>query len=1852
MDDDDSQDEQINRSTSRIKGNRAAFWAISDDSDNEEESEEAESDSDEEDEEDHLDGEENDNEDGDEEEEECKAENGGSSAEFVEMSSDEDSEKCPICLNSFRSQLVATPETCEHYFCLDCILEWAKNANSCPVDRITFSNIYLRKCFGGKVQKMITVQKPVTEAEEEVVDLELDQTNCEVCGASDREDRLLLCDGCDSGYHMECLTPPLDAVPVEEWFCPDCEANNRHSRSPAGEVSETESVARPEQRATSHSQSHAARSRRAIARTQQSERVRANVNRHRITQYAPTYLMRSTWLDETINAVVAGLNTAVYVRDLTPRVTTRRRRAGKHRKLKSKKTSIGKGRKSRAASTGVKRQKRKARKSKSRKKLVVKKSATPRSRIASSLGIVKSNTGSSLPTVYRPSEHTLSSMRADIGAASLSVYGDPFDLDPFVEREEEQQDHVSSLLEAKRRGISHSALRSHQPVARPVTASLSRGLDVPPSGTVVEAAPVPDLLGSILSGQSMLLMDSSDVIINRDGSLKATKPMSLSPSLNPVCGKSSNTQISPQTSSSLEGFTVSLSNHRDIPGSSYRPLNEPVSQNSLQFPLSAPSLPNHTVIPSFDMQPWPHLNDQPPGPNRLNPSFGHQGTIGVGALNKYPREATSSVHPTPEHCSRNKGTSEPPPKKAPPKPMWVDVSILPRIPKIKRESSSVTKGGTHETNSSGSNRISNGSSSNDTSSTNGSGMLQTGMNSLSGGKGKQQSVDQQQGRGGGQTQRHRSDGAGSSSAFSNSFTTSSSISSQPRFSSLSSSSSSSVSFRINSCGNSWHSRRLSIPSATVPGGSMQLSCSKKEDEARKRQLHRDKQMLLASRTIASKQQDRHNVYDPFNPTVSDSSSSDSEAENKNWDRPSQHATPEADTCSLENEDDFRHIKQELCPLEPEIQESSVLQKMLGRPFTPEAEELECSDESVEDEKETIPVDALDESVEDEKETIPVDALDESVEDEKETIPVDAKVDTQTSLLVSKCKEEPGEMYTGETERCCHNVQNFLNSEMESPFPIHPSPILLKNEKVSLEEEVVQNVERLNSASPKIQNDSTSLNSTVSSSAACSSASTKKKEKAKIKSDSKFCSRSPSRDLSCKKEDGKKCLLSKEHCSGSSETDRGKSGSLHTLGQDGRRRGQDRDRERSSRRSRSRERRTRKRKEERSSCDSSRSSSWDRTRRKRQQSRSRSKERKRSRSASSSSSRERTRRKKHRRRSMERNERDRERGRLSKDKRRHWSRSKSRSKSRSRSRSRERRKDHAHKHHSSSSSRDKMESRSKDKRRYRSRSRSRERRKEGSSKRSQNISQSRISFSKGTQGIKEKHRENNSNQMSVEEKVARLKKQIMPTCTSISKVKVEDKDTTANVEAATAKRVKEQKFDKIKEKQPSFDMFEDYSSIRSIKKEELDTPSFTVVRRLSKEESEKDHSDAIKMEAVEIDAVKGEAAESWAIKTEAVENQAADMEAIKNRAADTEAVETPPVKTEAAETPPVKTEVVESKLAIENEAIKPEAIDVTITESEQSCPELYSLTPSDTSFSTVSILHSPSIEQPVTAGCLQESSCQSCPASLTSLEPSNTATFDISMKGESHQPPDSDDDFNVDLMLDNLDFGKSGSAERSSTSPQQEKEREEGKNKGQQEMVTMGTKSKTPVKRVTWNIQEPEGPQPEKSVSKLALYKLKLKQEGARKSSFTTQTSIQDVTETGSMSDTYKMGGVDPQSASDGVHREAVSTTGQAEAEGGNSSQKDKYLKKLHMQERAVEEVKLAIKPFYQKRDINKDEYKEILRKAVQKVCHSKSGEINPVKVGNLVKAYVDKYRHARKHKKDYIEKVQEQTGAMKSSDSP
>merc|ERR1719400_58068 len=79
------------------------------------------------------------------------------------------------------------------------------------------------------------------------------------------------------------------------------------------------------------------------------------------------------------------------------------------------------------------------------------------------------------------------------------------------------------------------------------------------------------------------------------------------------------------------------------------------------------------------------------------------------------------------------------------------------------------------------------------------------------------------------------------------------------------------------------------------------------------------------------------------------------------------------------------------------------------------------------------------------------------------------------------------------------------------------------------------------------------------------------------------------------------------------------------------------------------------------------------------------------------------------------------------------------------------------------------------------------------------------------------------------------------------------------------------------------------------------------------------------------------------------------------------------------------------------------------------------------------------------------------------------------------------------------------------------------------------------------------------------------------------------------------------------------------------SVKEKFLKKVQRQERIVEEIKLVLKPHYNRKKISKEDYKEILRKCVPKVCHSKNGDINRLKIQKLVKGYVKKvsYTHKR-----------------------
>ncbi|KAM6173772.1 PHD and RING finger domain-containing protein 1 [Erethizon dorsatum] len=592
------------------------------------------------------------------------------------LTSDEDAESCPICLNVFRDQAVGTPETCTHYFCLDCIVEWARNANSCPVDRTIFKCICIRAQIGGKILKKVPVENTRACEEEEE-----DPTFCEVCGRSDREDRLLLCDGCDAGYHMECLDPPLQEVPVDEWFCPECAMPGTGPAADVAPVSEEEVslLLADVVPTTSRLRPRTGRIR-AIARTRQSERVRATVNRNRIStarrvQHVPRYLM-SSLLDETIEAVATGLSTAVYQRPLAPRTPTRRKRkTGRRKKVPGrKKTWARSSVKSKSAGTRSKKRQHRMKKRKGK----MKREVTARSRIARTLGLCRPAQGSCMPSVCRPAEPSLGLMRADFGAAALSLFGDPYELDPFDSTEELSAD-PSSPLSAKRRALSRSALQSHQPVARPIFVGLSRRqLPTAVPEPAMETAPVPDLLGSILSSQSLLMMSSADIVIHRDGSLSAKRAAPVSLQRKPG-----------GLSRSEEASRLGDGPQPRVPasGSPAVRLREDRLQGSRLSCRSESILPHVSALTEA-----PVKQDLLPVPGSLQslsdgsgPGSQQSGAPGCNGISKL------SVPPGSVSAKSSSGHSDSPPKRAAlgqapkPAPRRADISELPRIPKLQRD---------------------------------------------------------------------------------------------------------------------------------------------------------------------------------------------------------------------------------------------------------------------------------------------------------------------------------------------------------------------------------------------------------------------------------------------------------------------------------------------------------------------------------------------------------------------------------------------------------------------------------------------------------------------------------------------------------------------------------------------------------------------------------------------------------------------------------------------------------------------------------------------------------------------------------------------------------------------------------------------------------------------------------------------------------------------------------------------------------------------------------------------------------------------------------------------------------------
>uniref|UniRef100_A0A3Q3XBM2 PHD-type domain-containing protein n=1 Tax=Mola mola TaxID=94237 RepID=A0A3Q3XBM2_MOLML len=109
-----------------------------------------------------------------------------------------DSDKCYICLSPFENQAVASLKSCQHVFCLHCILQWSQVNMHTFVKKINKKPYH----FGNIKWKEAVI--------------------CEACGRSDRRHRLLVCVHCDSGYHTDCLTPALNTGPEGDWICPEC----------------------------------------------------------------------------------------------------------------------------------------------------------------------------------------------------------------------------------------------------------------------------------------------------------------------------------------------------------------------------------------------------------------------------------------------------------------------------------------------------------------------------------------------------------------------------------------------------------------------------------------------------------------------------------------------------------------------------------------------------------------------------------------------------------------------------------------------------------------------------------------------------------------------------------------------------------------------------------------------------------------------------------------------------------------------------------------------------------------------------------------------------------------------------------------------------------------------------------------------------------------------------------------------------------------------------------------------------------------------------------------------------------------------------------------------------------------------------------------------------------------------------------------------------------------------------------------------------------------------------------------------------------------------------------------------
>lgn len=121
---------------------------------------------------------------------------------------------------------------CKHQFCFECITDWAKVTNCCPLCKREFMIINKHSPQGDLLEE-VAVQPKAVDLDQLLQEndllvngrllLNLADEHCYACELTHNQDDMLVCDHClTKCCHIQCLNPPLEEVPHEPWYCDTC----------------------------------------------------------------------------------------------------------------------------------------------------------------------------------------------------------------------------------------------------------------------------------------------------------------------------------------------------------------------------------------------------------------------------------------------------------------------------------------------------------------------------------------------------------------------------------------------------------------------------------------------------------------------------------------------------------------------------------------------------------------------------------------------------------------------------------------------------------------------------------------------------------------------------------------------------------------------------------------------------------------------------------------------------------------------------------------------------------------------------------------------------------------------------------------------------------------------------------------------------------------------------------------------------------------------------------------------------------------------------------------------------------------------------------------------------------------------------------------------------------------------------------------------------------------------------------------------------------------------------------------------------------------------------------------------